>query len=110
MPRSYEEVEILISKLEQSLRGALLWSSHFPPTEAFQSELPFALDVMPFEHWLQFIFIPKISEIIDNKSPLPQSLVLLPMAQQSLSVANNQSELINVIDVIRQIDLAFVVL
>ncbi len=50
MPRSHKEVEILIVKLEQSLREAVLWSSYPPSVEALQSKLPFALDVMPFEH------------------------------------------------------------
>jgi uncharacterized protein YqcC (DUF446 family) len=104
MPRSLKEVEILIIKLEQSLRGAMLWSSSAPSFEAFQSELPFALDTMSFEQWLQFIFIPKMSEIVSNKSTLPDNLKLLPMAEQSLSAAGNESRLI---EVIKQIDLVF---
>jgi uncharacterized protein YqcC (DUF446 family) len=104
MPRSYKEVEILIIKLEQRLREAILWSSHSPSTKAVQSKLPFALDVMTFEQWLQFIFIPKMSEIINSKSSLPESLQILPMAEESLGTVNNRSELI---EVIRQIDLVF---
>jgi uncharacterized protein YqcC (DUF446 family) len=106
MPRSHKEVEILIVKLEQSLREAVLWSSYPPSVEALQSKLPFAVDVMPFEQWLQFIFIPKMSEIVSNKSSLPDSLALLPIAEQSPRVADNQSELI---EVIRQIDMIFAV-
>jgi uncharacterized protein YqcC (DUF446 family) len=104
MPRSYKEVEILIAKLEQSLREAILWSSCSPSAEALKSKLPFAIDVMTFEQWLQFIFIPKMSEIISHKSSLPDNLQLLPMAEEGFGVANSHSELI---EVIRQIDLAF---
>lgn len=104
MPRSHKEVEILIIKLEQSLREAQLWSSFAPSQEALQSQLPFALDTMAFEQWLQFVFIPKMSDIINTKSILPVSLQLLPMAEQSPSVTNNQS---GVIDVIKQIDSVF---
>jgi uncharacterized protein YqcC (DUF446 family) len=104
MPRSLKEVEILIIKLEHSLREAMLWSNSVPSAKALQSELPFALDTMPFEQWLQFIFIPKMSEIISSKITLPDNLKLLPMAEQSLVAADKSS---GVIEVIKQIDLVF---
>ena len=104
MPRSHKKVEILIIKLEQSLREARLWSNFAPSPDALQSKLPFALDTMAFEQWLQFVFIPKMSEIINTKSTLPDSLQLLPMAEHSLSVADHQSK---VIEVIKQIDSVF---
>ena len=104
MPRSYKEVEILVVKLEHSLREARLWSSNCLSEEALRSKLPFALDAISFEQWLQFVFIPKMTEIVNTRNPLPSNLELLPMAEQSLSVANNLSE---VIEVIRQIDQVF---
>lgn len=104
MPRSHKEVEILIIKLEQSLRDAMLWSCSTPSVKALQSKLPFSLDVMPFEQWLQFIFIPKMSEIVSSESIFPDNLKLLPMAEQSLGAAYNRAR---VIDLIKQIDLVF---
>jgi len=106
MPRSHEEVEILIIKLEQSLRDGMLWSCSAPSAKALQSKLPFSLDVMPFEQWLQFVFIPKMSELLSSESKLPDNIKLLPMAEQSLGAAANQS---GVIEVIKQIDLVFFV-
>jgi uncharacterized protein YqcC (DUF446 family) len=104
MPRSYKEVEILIVKLEQSLREATFWSSNSPPAEVFQSKLPFALDTMSFEQWLQFIFIPKMTNLVNTRNPLPDNLKLMPMAECSFGVKGNQSELM---EVINQIDLIF---
>lgn len=105
MPRSHKEVEILLLKLEQSLREAKLWSSSAPSIKALQSQQPFALDTMSFEQWLQFIFIPKMSEIVSNKSSLPDELKLLPMVEESLGSVNNLSGLM---DVIKHIDSVFV--
>jgi uncharacterized protein YqcC (DUF446 family) len=104
MPRSHKEVETLIIKLEQSLRGAMLWSSSKPSNQALQSMVPFAFDSMSFEQWLQFIFIPKMSEIVCSEKALPNNLMLLPMAEQSLGATDNSC---GVIEVIRQIDLVF---
>ena len=102
MPRSYKEVEILIIKLEQSLREEMLWSSSTPPDKALQSILPFALDTLSFEQWLQFVFIPKMIVIVNSKSTLPDDFKLLPMAQQRFGAAYNKPKLM---EVIRQIDL-----
>ncbi|MFQ3189247.1 MAG: hypothetical protein ACI936_000371 [Paraglaciecola sp.] len=101
MPRSHKEVEILIVKLEHNLREAMLWSSSVPSVEALQSQLPFALDTMLFEEWLQFVFIPKMSVIINSKSTLPNNIQLLPMAEQCFDVTDNKHGLMQVI---KQID------
>jgi uncharacterized protein YqcC (DUF446 family) len=104
MPCSHKEVETLIIKLEQSLRDAMLWSSSAPSVEALQSKLPFAIDSMSFEQWLQFVFIPKMTDIVNLETLMPQSIELLPMAEQSLGTADNHSEYMKVI---KQIDLIF---
>ena len=97
MPRSYKEVEILIIKLEQSLREEMLWSSSAPSVKAFQSILPFALDTMFFEQWLQYVFIPKMTVIINSKSTLPDNFNLLPMAEQRFGASVNKCKLMEVI-------------
>ncbi len=104
MPRSHKEVEILITKLEHHLREAMLWSSHTPSQKALQSMVPFAFDSMPFEQWLQFIFIPKMSDLVCNQKALPNNLQLLPMAEQCLDTGEHHR---GVIELIRQIDLIF---
>jgi uncharacterized protein YqcC (DUF446 family) len=101
MPRSHKKVEILLIKLEQSLRETMLWSGCAPSVEALQSKLPFALDTMSFEGWLQFVFIPKMSVIINSKSTLPDNIQLLPMAEQSFAAIDNTCGLMQVI---KQID------
>jgi len=104
MPRSHKNVEILISNLEQKMREVKLWSNVSPSAQAMQSTVPFAYDLMPFEHWLQFVFIPKMSAIINSQTDFPSKLELLPMAEQSFSQDKNAA---CVIAVIQQIDLAF---
>ena len=101
MPRSHKEVEILLIKLEQSLREAMLWSSSVPSVEALKSKLPFALDTLFFEQWLQFVFIPKMTVIVNAKSALPENVKLLPMAEQCFGATDNKPKLM---EVIKQID------
>lgn len=83
MPRSYKEVEALLQKLEQIMRDSSLWSSKQPSEAALSSKMPFAYDTLSFEQWLQFVFIPKINQLINANEALPVSLSLSPMTQQN---------------------------
>jgi uncharacterized protein YqcC (DUF446 family) len=68
-------------KLEQLLKGVQLWSDLPPPVSAMASTAPFSCDVMAFEQWLQFIFIPKMSQLIEQQHPLPTNIAIAPMAE-----------------------------
>jgi uncharacterized protein YqcC (DUF446 family) len=104
MPRSHQEVEVLLIRLEQSMRAAKLWSDITPSKKSLSSVLPFACDQLLFEQWLQYIFTPKMTEIVKHKQTLPTTLLLLPMAEQSESPIKNKAK---VLDVIAQIDRVF---
>jgi uncharacterized protein YqcC (DUF446 family) len=68
-------------KLEQLLKDFQLWSDISPSVSAMTSTAPFCCDVMAFEQWLQFIFIPKMTELIVLQQPLPTNMALAPMAE-----------------------------
>jgi uncharacterized protein YqcC (DUF446 family) len=61
---------------------------------------------MTFEKWLQFVFIPKMSEIVNTQSRLPKKMHLLPMAEQRFGTADSQS---GYMQTIKQIDLIFAI-
>ncbi|UJF21151.1 YqcC family protein [Shewanella sp. OMA3-2] len=69
-------------KLELQLKLTGLWSPSVPSSIALASKAPFACDTLAFEQWLQFIFIPKMQQLIDMRSPLPDQMAIAPMAQQ----------------------------
>ena len=104
MPCSHREVEVLLKKLEEQMRTVSLWSDMPPSQQALSSRVPFAYDQMPFEQWLQFIFIPKMMALIEGKKHLPDKLVLLPMAEKSLTERQGKTK---VLAVISQIDRLF---
>ncbi|MGX9461006.1 YqcC family protein [Shewanella sp. A14] len=88
-------------KLEQLLKDSQLWSEQPPTTLALASSAPFACDTMAFEQWLQFIFIPKMTEIIVQEHPLPTNMALAPMAEQ---VWQNMAHYHDVICLLRRFD------
>lgn len=77
-----EQLASLLQQLEQQMKADNLWTKTKPSTEALNSQQPFAFDTLPFEKWLQFIFIEKFSYLNNNHLPIPTQFQISPMAEQ----------------------------
>lgn len=66
------------------MRQLELWSRQQPGPEAMASRLPFCADTLAFEQWLQWIFLPRMQQLLDQSQPLPARCGLKPMGEQSL--------------------------
>lgn len=76
--------EILMD-IERELRYLQLWDDEMISEEALASEQPFAIDTMTFPQWLQFIFLPRMYFMIEQKMQLPGNCGIAPMAEQYFS-------------------------
>lgn len=79
--KSYLVTEYL-SALEQELRNLNLWQAQPPCSEALASELPFAIDTLTLPQWLQFIFLPKMQQLVSEKMALPNACGIAPVAEE----------------------------
>ena len=61
------QVKSLLVDIECELRVLGLWEDEAPSAEALASIEPFAVDTLSFSQWLQFIFVPKLYFIIEQK-------------------------------------------
>lgn len=52
-----------LQALEQELRSLGLWAETPPSPTALASRQPFCIDTMAFEQWLQWVFIPRMTEL-----------------------------------------------
>ena len=86
--------------LEAELDKQGLLSADAPTAAALASTTPFACDVMPFEQWLQFIFLPKMYFLLDNDQPLPRAISIAPMAQHIWADNRRYRELVKLIETI----------
>lgn len=77
--------------IEKELRELHLWESEMISEAALASEQPFAVDTMTFPQWLQFIFLPRMYFMLDQKIPLPGNCGIAPMAEQYFSGLNLHS-------------------
>ncbi|NQY86631.1 MAG: YqcC family protein [Colwellia sp.] len=93
-----QQTLILLAQLSQELKALTLWQSCRPTIEQMASTAPFHYDTLTFEQWLQFVFIERISLMIEKKQPLPSEMSLLPMATESfISLGNKANKLVGVI-------------
>ncbi|WP_087462508.1 YqcC family protein [Oleiphilus messinensis] len=54
-----------------ALRGAQIWTDVAPAPEALQSQLPFCVDKLSFPELIQFVFLPRLTSIVEQGLPLP---------------------------------------
>lgn len=84
MNRSLTENTLtLLATLEAHLKSLSLWQSETPPAKALQSKMPFCFDTLTFQQWLQFVFIARIHLLIEDNQPLPNNMLITPIAEDA---------------------------
>ena len=91
-----EETQLLLSKIadvilaiESELRRLELWSDERPSKEALSSPQPFCYDTLSFPQWVQWIFIPRMKQVIEEGGALPEKSLIQPMAEEMLKDLDN---------------------
>ena len=74
-------LEQLLCEIESELHKLDLWDNIPPPAEALMSTVPFCYDTLQFPQWLQWVFIPRCTQIIRNQASMPASSDIRPMAE-----------------------------
>jgi len=105
MPDAYAKLASQLDALTDELQRLQLWSSAPPPASALASTTPFCHDTLSFHAWLQWLFIPRVRELIDAHAPLPPDCNIAPMAELSFGEAEWDSR--ELIELLRAIDQLF---
>lgn len=66
--------------IERELRQLGWWSAHPPSDEALASCEPFCVDTLDFAQWLQWIFLPRMKELLESGAGLPSVSGIRAMA------------------------------
>lgn len=91
MTQVNELAELLVS-VEEQLHTLDLWQADRPSAQALASIQPFCVDTLSFPQWLQFIFLPTIQVLIENRQALPTNCGIAPMAEMYFVGAGNTVE------------------
>jgi len=99
MSKNIEYTVYLLEELSVELQRLNIWQEQQPSSVALSSTAPFCCDTLSFEQWLQFVFIEKIRQIINQGQSLPTKIALTPMAEESFKHLSTQGKyLLKVID------------
>jgi uncharacterized protein YqcC (DUF446 family) len=78
----YKQLASLLENVDRQLRLMGLWQQQSPTAQALASTEPFAVDELSFNQWLQFIFLPRMQQMVSAESPLPDNCSIAPMAEE----------------------------
>lgn len=69
-----------LAQLEQALMQSTLTSPR-PSIQALASTAPFCFDTMPFEAWLQWVFLPRMRQVLSEGHRLTTACSIAPLAE-----------------------------
>jgi uncharacterized protein YqcC (DUF446 family) len=90
----YSEVERKMFEIEAEMKRIGYWSDEPPPEEAYKFQQAFAMDAMAFSQWLQFILIPRVWTIIEQKGDFPSESMVGIQAVREFDGDSNASGLV----------------
>ncbi|WP_448549294.1 YqcC family protein [Thalassotalea fusca] len=102
MHETNESLTQLLNSLVSELDKLGLWQESRPSDEALNSSVPFCMDTLAFEQWLQFVFIEKLRLMMQLGKPLPSNIAICPMAEEAF--AHHGEDAANIINTIADID------
>jgi len=71
----------VLLQVEANLRASGKWQQKQPAAMALASALPFCVDTLRMEQWLQWIFLPRMKQILESQRPLPARSAIFAHAQ-----------------------------
>ena len=83
------EIIDALNSLELGLRELGLWSEGRPSAESLSSTLPFCYDTLEIEQWLQFIFLGRMRELLEQGDDLPEDCSIWPYIEMLAGVGKN---------------------
>lgn len=76
----YEKAASQIAAIEAEMQRVGLWQQEPLDPEQYEFSAAFGADTMAFEQWLQFIFIPRVQQIIESQGQFPSSSMVAAYA------------------------------
>lgn len=98
---SFARVADSLLGIEAEMRRLQLWSSTPPSPRALRSNQPFCIDTLEFTEWLQFIFLPRMKDLVEQGETLPAVSGIAPMAEEHFNARpENGAQLIRELETI----------
>ncbi len=89
--------------IERELRVLGWWTMQAPDDQALASQEPFCVDTLAFSEWLQWVFLPRMKQLLERGAGLPDVSGILPMAE--MTYAANMTEVRQLLALLGEFDL-----
>lgn len=81
-----------------------MWQAEAPSVQQLNSQAPFCVDTLSFDQWLQWIFIPRMVDIIEHGEGMPGACNIGPMGEEAFAhLGRRQYRLIEILGEIDQL-------
>jgi uncharacterized protein YqcC (DUF446 family) len=97
-PEIHLQISELLTGIEREMRNLQLWSDDSPAPAAMASRMPFCYDTMQFAQWLQWVLLPRMRIILEERGALPESSDIWPLAEHEFEqLEQDTSQLLSLI-------------
>jgi len=79
------EGQVLLVEITEELARLGLLESEPPSTAALNSTLPFCVDTLRFEQWLQWLALPRLRLLVERGGTLPHAARMAAMSEYSFA-------------------------
>jgi len=86
-----------IAGIESEMKRIGYWSAEPLPAQAYQFTAAFAMDTMAFSQWLQFIFIPRVRQILEEQGSFPSDSMVGAHAVREFDGDENATTLVELL-------------
>ena len=107
MTPSYDIVDQKILQIEAEMRRIGMWQAQPPPAEALVITQAFGGDKLAFEQWLQFVFIPRVRQIIAQRGQFPASSQVSQQAYREWKMWGDARNVDDLLKLLREFDAMF---
>lgn len=98
-----KKMQTLLIELESELKRLGFWDKKMPDcVKNRHSTIPFAVDVLEPQQWLQWIFIVRLHHILETNGELPLGYALSPYFEEAFK-EQDSGQLLSIISEIDQL-------
>lgn len=78
-----QRITALLGAIEQEMQNVGLWQTQPPSADALASTQPFCVDTLLFTEWVQWLMLPRLQQMLQSQTPLPQNSNMHAMAEEA---------------------------
>src|SRR5690349_19513806 len=107
MQPSHEIVAEKIARIEAEMRSIGMWQNEPMPQEKTAAAGAFGQGSMAFEQWLQFVFIPRVNQIVAARAAFPSKSQVGDQAYREWRMWGDAPNVDRLLELLREFDALF---